>query len=99
MSESPRGGSDQDICGKFVIVTYDKLPYVGQVLEVVGEEIRVNAMHQSGNKNLFMWPQAPDAIFYYKKDVLAVISKPEPATSRYSKLRSQDWEKFESSQV
>ncbi|CAB1429993.1 unnamed protein product, partial [Pleuronectes platessa] len=30
----------QDLSGKFVIVTYDELPYVGQVLEVVGEEVQ-----------------------------------------------------------
>lgn len=41
-SQSQKGESDQGLC--FVIVTYDELPYVGQVLEVVGEDIRVNAM-------------------------------------------------------
>ena len=66
-NQSHRGGkSDQELCGQFVIV--------GHFLEVVGEDIRVNAMRQSGNKNLFMWPQAPDAIFYNKKDIVAVIS-------------------------
>lgn len=39
-----------DLSGKFVIVTYDELPYVGQVLEVVGEEVQVNSMRQSGKK-------------------------------------------------
>ena len=87
----------QDLCGKFVIVTYDELPYIGQVLEVVGEDVKVNAMRQTGNKNLFMWPQTPDAIFYLKKDVQSVISEPEPATSRCSKLSSNDWEKFKNS--
>lgn len=38
--------------------------------------------------------QVPDIIYYYKKDVLFVIAEPEPATSRYSKLTSQDWAKF-----
>ena len=80
--------------GKFVVVTYEELPYVGQVLEVVGEEVKVSSMQQSGEKNLFMWPQIPDVIFYLEKDVHAVISEPEPATSRYSKLSTQDWEKL-----
>lgn len=93
--ESPREqASLQDLSGKFVIVSYDELPYVGQVLEDVGEEVQVSSMQQLDDKNLFIWPQTPDVIFYYKKDVHAVISEPEPATSRYSKLNSQDWAKF-----
>lgn len=93
--EPPREqASLQDLSGKFVIVTYDELPYVGQVLEVVEEEVQVNSMWQSGENNLFMWPQTPDVIFYCKKDIHAVISEPKPATSRYSKLSSQDWAKF-----
>ncbi|KAK1906770.1 Protein U3, partial [Dissostichus eleginoides] len=80
-----------DLCGKFVIVPYDELPYVGQVLKVVGEELQVSCMRQSGDKNLFMWPQTPDVIFYFRKDIHAAISEPEPATSRFSKLTCQDW--------
>ena len=56
--EPPREqASLQDLSGKFVIVTYDELPYVGQVLEVVGEEVQVSSMQQSGENNVFMWPQ------------------------------------------
>ncbi|CAJ1050756.1 uncharacterized protein LOC111858282 [Xyrichtys novacula] len=36
--EPPKKQPPQDLSGKFVIVTYDELPYVGQVLQVVGEE-------------------------------------------------------------
>lgn len=34
---------------------------------------------------------------YFKHDIQSVISEPEPATSRWSKLRNNDWEKFQSS--
>ncbi|KAK1898505.1 putative ABC transporter ATP-binding protein YfmR [Dissostichus eleginoides] len=61
-------------------------PKGGQVLKVVGEELQVSCMRQSGDKNLFMWPQTPDVIFYFRKDIHAAISEPEPATSRFSKL-------------
>lgn len=93
----PEQNSLPDMVGKFVIVSYDELPYVGQVLDVVGEEVKVNAMRQSGEKNLFMWPETVDAIFYFKQDIQSVISEPEPATSRWSKLSNEDWEKFQSS--
>ncbi|KAJ4935765.1 hypothetical protein JOQ06_017293 [Pogonophryne albipinna] len=33
-----------DLCGKFVIVPYDELPYVGQVLKVVGEELQADQL-------------------------------------------------------
>lgn len=47
--EPPKKQPLQDLSGKFVIVTYDELPYVGQVLEVVGEEVQVTSMRQSGD--------------------------------------------------
>lgn len=93
--EPPREqGSLQDLSGKFVIVTYDELLYVGLVLEVVGKEVQVSSMWQSGEKDVFMWPQTPDIIFYYEKNVHAVISEPGQATSRSSKLSRQGWAKF-----
>ncbi len=64
---APEPPKKQDLSGKFVIVTYDELPYVGQVLQVVGEEVQVTSMRQSGENNLFVWPQVPDIIYYYKK--------------------------------
>lgn len=94
-SEPPRQEeSAQDLCGRFVIVTYDELPYVGQVLKVVQEELQISCMRQSDDKNLFLWPQTPDITFYFRKDVYAVISEPEPATSRFAKLTCQDWAVF-----
>lgn len=91
---SKEQASLQDLSGKFVIVSYDEVPYVGQVLQDVGEEVQVSTMQQSDGKNMFTWPRTPDVIFYYKKDVHAVISEPEPATSRSSRLNIQDWERF-----
>ena len=44
----------QDLIGKFVIVSYDELPYVGQVLQDVREEVQVSSMWQSDDKNLFI---------------------------------------------
>lgn len=51
--EPPREhASLQDYSGKFVIVIYDELPYVGHVLQDVGEEVQVSSMRQMGEKNL-----------------------------------------------
>lgn len=47
---------------------------------------KISCMRQSDDKNLFLWPQTPDVIFYFRKDVHAVILEPEPATSRFSKF-------------
>ena len=93
-SNTPKAPGLEDLSGKFVIITYDELPYVGQVLKVVGEDVQVSSMRQSDEKNVFMWPQIADIIFYNKKDVQAVISEPEPANSRYSQLSIQDWATF-----
>ncbi|CAL8284363.1 unnamed protein product [Boreogadus saida] len=93
-SNTPKASGLEDLSGKFVIITYDELPYVGQVLKVVGEDVQVSSMRQSDEKNVFMWPQIADIIFYNKKDVQAVISEPEPANSRYSQLSIQDWATF-----
>lgn len=47
--------SAEDFTGKFVVVLYDGKPFVGQVLQVVGDELEVNCMHQSGaGKNAFV---------------------------------------------
>ncbi|XP_061582330.1 uncharacterized protein LOC133447623 [Cololabis saira] len=86
--------SVRDLCGRFVIVTYDELPYVGQVLKVVDEELQISCMQQSDDKNLFLWPKTPDVTFYLRKDVHSVISEPTRATSRFSKLICQDWVTF-----
>ena len=84
----------EDIAGKMVIASYDDKPFVGQVLKIVDEEIEVSCMQQSGGKNCFVWPQIPDVIFYFQSDVKAVISEPEPSTSRSSRLSAEDWERF-----
>ena len=42
-----------DLNGKSVMVKYEGQPFVGQVLQVVGEEIEVSCMHQLGGKNAF----------------------------------------------
>ncbi|XP_063737744.1 uncharacterized protein LOC134863258 isoform X1 [Eleginops maclovinus] len=86
--------TQDDVVGKMVIVSYDKKPFVGQVLKVVGEEVEVSCMQQSGTKNCFVWPQIRDVVFYFQTDVIAVISEPEPSTSRSSRLSLEDWERF-----
>ena len=72
--ENP-SSSPPDLCGRFVIVTYDELPYVGQVLKVVEEELHISCMRQSGDKNLFLWPQTLDVTFYLRKDRLGNVQK------------------------
>ncbi|CAL8313831.1 unnamed protein product [Arctogadus glacialis] len=39
-SNTPKASGLEDLSGKFVIITYDELPYVGQVLKVVGEDVQ-----------------------------------------------------------
>lgn len=86
--------AQEDMAGKMVIVSYDKKPFVGQVLKIIGEEIEVSCMQQSGTKNCFIWPQTRDVLFYFQSDIIAGISEPEPSTSRSSRLSSEDWERF-----
>ena len=66
-SNTPKAAGLEDLSGKFVIITYDELPYVGQVLKVVGEDVQVSSMRQSDEKNVFMWPQISNIIFKTKK--------------------------------
>lgn len=84
----------EELVGKMVIVKYDEKPFVGQVQKVVGEEIEVSCMRQMGKKNTFTWPEVSDVIFYFQSDVKAIISEPEPSTSRSSRLLDEDWDKF-----
>lgn len=83
-----------DLNGKFILVKYENQPFVGQVLKVVGNEIEVSCMQQSGGKNVFTWPHPPDIIFYYRGDVLEVISEPDILNARRSKLNNKDWDSF-----
>lgn len=43
----------QDLKGKFILVIYESKPFVGQVVQVVGEELEVSCMRQPGEKNVF----------------------------------------------
>lgn len=83
-----------DLNGKFILVKYEGHPFVRQVLKVVGNEIEVSCMQQSGGKNVFTWPHHLDIIFYYRDDVLEVISEPEILNARRSKLNNKDWDSF-----
>lgn len=68
-----------------------------QVLKVVGEEMKISCMQQAAEKrNSFAWPQVKDITYNFKSDIQAVISKPEPFSTRQmnSKLCNFDWEKF-----
>ena len=85
---------DDDLNGKFILVKYEGQPFVGQVLQVIGDEIEVSCMQQLGRKNVFTWPHPADIIFYYIKDVLKVISEPEPLNSRHTRLTHSDWDCF-----
>lgn len=81
--------------GKFIVVNYEDKPFVGQITQVVGDEIEVSCMKQLSAKNVFTWPQPPDLLFYYEADVLFMISEPEPVNSRHSRLTTEDWKKFQ----
>ena len=87
--------SDQDVLevGKFIIVKYDEKQYVGQVLNIQGEEIQVNCMVQHGKKNAFQWPDKEYSIYYSQSDIIGTISEPEPY-GRVAKLTKLDWLMF-----
>lgn len=85
---------DSDLNGKFIVVKYECEPFVGQVLQVLGDEIEVSHMRQLGQKNKFTWPHPADTVFYYKTDVLKKISEPEPLNSRHTQLTHADWDYF-----
>ena len=94
-AEMFKNAVDDDLTGKFVVVMYDSKPFVGQVEQVVAGEVEVNCMHQSApGKNAFVWPDMADKVFYFKEDIKAVVSEPEPLTTRQSKLSHGDCEKF-----
>lgn len=93
-SLSSKEDSDEDLAGKMFIVSYEGKPFVGQVLKVLGEEVEVSCMQQSGRRNNFVWPQKADVIFYFRSDLKARISEPEPLTSRSSRLSDEDWNRF-----
>ena len=93
-AEMFENAEDDDLTGKFVVVMYDSKPFVGQVEQVVAGEVEVNCMHQSApGKNAIVWPDMADKV-YFKEDIKAVVSEPEPLTTRQSKLSHGDWEKF-----
>lgn len=83
-----------DLIGKFVLVIYDAQPFVGQVLQVVEDEIEVSCLRQTGGKNSFVWPETPDVIYYYRSEIQAIISEPEPYSNRSAQLCNQDWRRF-----
>lgn len=83
--ESPSSGEEEEeelddeyTVGKFVIVRYDKKPFVGQITQLNAEHIEVNCMEQIGGKNIFKWPARRDCIMYSKHQLVSVISEPEP---------------------
>ena len=87
--------SDQDVLevGKFIIVKYDEKQYVGQVLNIQGEEIQVNCMVQHGKENAFQWPDKEYSIYYSQSDIIGTISEPEPY-GRVAILTKLDWLMF-----
>ncbi|CAK6967191.1 hypothetical protein KUCAC02_022844 [Scomber scombrus] len=92
--ESTSARESSDLNGKFIMVNYEGQPFVGQVLQIVGEEIGVSCMQQLGGKNAFTWPERADIIFFYAAEVLKVIAEPEPLNSRHTRLMHSDWEYF-----
>lgn len=83
---------DEYTVGKFVVVEYESKPYVGQIVEIDGEELKINCMVQKSG-NSFVWPQKPDCIYYSRQDVCGVISEPEPMR-RYARVKDVDWLMF-----
>ena len=68
---------------------------MGQIIQVVGDEVEVSCMQQLARKNVLTWPYPPDILFYYESDVLHIISDPEPVNSRHSKLTEDAWKQFQ----
>ena len=46
---------DNDLNGKFVLVKYEGWLFMGQILQVIGDETDVGCMQQFGRKNKFIW--------------------------------------------
>ena len=83
--------------GKFALVRYEGS--VGQIIQVVGDEVEVSCMQQLARKNALTWPYPPDILFYYESDVLHIISDPEPVNSRHSKLTEDAWKQFQANSL
>lgn len=74
---TPFEKEDEFTIGKFVGVEYDGKPYVGQIVDIHADELKINCMMQKSG-NSFVWPQKPDCIYYSWQNVCGVISEPEP---------------------
>ena len=69
--------SKENIVDKYCLITYDKKPYPGQILEVDETDIKVSCMIKVG-KNAFYWPRlVPDIGWYPENKVLGLIPEPQ----------------------
>lgn len=68
---------------------------MGQVIQVMGEEVEVSCMQQLSGENVFTWSHPPELLFYSESDVLHIISEPEPLNLCHSKLMMEDWKHFQ----
>lgn len=44
--------------GKFVVVEYGGKPYVGQIMDIHADELKITCMMQKSG-NSFVWPEKP----------------------------------------
>lgn len=80
---------DENLIGKWCVVSYEDRPYPGIVENQDEDEIEVNVMHKIG-KNRYFWPMTEDVIWYPITNLLGVIPEPKRIGSRHFEI-NQDF--------
>ena len=71
-------------------MNYQKSIFVGNIIEIKGDEYKVKCMHRTGI-NSFKW--STDDGWY--ENIIAIIDAPEPIINRgLLKLKENDFEKY-----
>ena len=76
--------------GQFVIVQYDKAPYLGRVTKIEHSDIKVKCLSQHSESLLFSWPKKTDICWYDKADVLSIINPLSVGNNKYE-LDEAEW--------
>ena len=78
--------------GEYVAAVYDKMPYIGKVIDLDEDSVHVDFMEPCVKENslsqTFQWPSRTDDVWVERSGILGVISAPED-TKRGFKLAAE----------
>lgn len=78
--EEPIEQNSSIVKGDFVVITYDKKPYPGIIVDICNDEVLVNALHPC--RGGWQWPQEKDEIWYSVNTIKKKINHPFPINDR-----------------